>query len=72
MEMLEWDARSYDALPLPHEHWGATAIAQLRLNGDETVLALGCGTGRDAEHLRYAKHSADPAPQPAADLSKRP
>jgi hypothetical protein len=27
MEMLEWDARSYDALPLPHEHWGATAIA---------------------------------------------
>ena len=51
MEMLEWDARSYDALPLPHEHWGATAIARLRLTGDETVLDLGCGTGRDAEHL---------------------
>jgi trans-aconitate 2-methyltransferase len=51
MEMLEWDAHTYDALPLPHEHWGATVIAQLRLNGNETVLDLGCGTGRDAEQL---------------------
>jgi trans-aconitate 2-methyltransferase len=51
MELLEWDAHTYDALPLPHAHWGATAIAQLRLNGNETVLDLGCGTGRDAEHL---------------------
>ena len=51
MEMLEWDAHTYDALPLPHKHWGATAIAQLRLNGNETVLDLGCGTGRDAEQL---------------------
>ena len=51
MEMLEWDAHTYDALPLPHEHWGARAIAQLRLNANETILDLGCGTGRDAEHL---------------------
>jgi trans-aconitate 2-methyltransferase len=51
MEMLDWDASSYDALPLPHVHWGATAVARLRLNGNETVLDLGSGTGRDAEHL---------------------
>jgi trans-aconitate 2-methyltransferase len=51
MDLLEWDARSYDALPLPHERWGAMAIAHLRLNGNETVLDLGCGTGRDAELL---------------------
>jgi len=51
MEMLEWDAHTYDTLPLPHDHWGARAIAQLRLNGNETILDLGCGTGRDAEHL---------------------
>jgi len=51
MEILEWDARSYDALPLPHRRWGATVVEQLRLDGDESVLELGCGTGRDAEHL---------------------
>lgn len=51
MELLEWDARTYDALPLPHKRWGATAIARLDLGGDETVLDLGWGTGRDAELL---------------------
>ncbi len=51
MQLLEWDARSYDALPLPHERWGPRAIAQLRLAGDETVADIGCGTGRDAQQL---------------------
>ncbi|MFC7447647.1 class I SAM-dependent methyltransferase [Rhodococcus daqingensis] len=51
MELLEWDARTYDSLPLPHRRWGAAAIARLALAGDETVLDLGCGTGRDAELL---------------------
>ena len=51
MELLEWDARSYDALPLPHKRWGPATIARLRLAGDETVADLGAGTGRDAQQL---------------------
>jgi trans-aconitate 2-methyltransferase len=51
VERFEWDARSYDSLPLPHRHWGAAIVAQLPLSGDETVLELGCGTGRDTELL---------------------
>ena len=51
MELLEWDARSYDALPLPHKRWGPRTVRVLRLAGDETVADLGCGTGRDAEQL---------------------
>jgi trans-aconitate 2-methyltransferase len=51
MELLEWDARAYDSLPLPHKHWGTAAIARLELAGNETVLDLGCGTGRDAQAL---------------------
>ncbi|WP_375400850.1 class I SAM-dependent methyltransferase [uncultured Amnibacterium sp.] len=51
VELLEWDAASYDALPLPHSRWGAGVIDRLALTGDETVVDLGCGTGRDTERL---------------------
>ena len=51
MELLEWDARSYDALPLPHKRWGPQTIGRLQLTGHETVADVGCGTGRDAQHL---------------------
>jgi len=54
VDLLEWDARSYDALPLPHKRWGPQAIARLRLTGTETVADLGCGTGRDAAQLLQA------------------
>jgi trans-aconitate 2-methyltransferase len=46
-----WDASAYDSLALPHRRWGAEAIALLRLEGHETVLDVGCGTGRDVERL---------------------
>lgn len=51
MDLLEWDAATYDSLPLPHERWGAGVIERLALRGDETVVDLGCGTGRDTERL---------------------
>jgi trans-aconitate 2-methyltransferase len=47
----EWDAATYDALPLPHERWGARLLANLPLTGDEVVLDVGAGTGRDTEAL---------------------
>lgn len=51
MQLLEWNASAYDQLPLPHQRWGRQAIRRLQLAGDETVMELGCGTGRDAELL---------------------
>jgi trans-aconitate 2-methyltransferase len=47
----EWDATTYDALPLPHLEWGRRTLARLTLSGDERVLDLGCGTGRDTAAL---------------------
>ncbi len=47
----EWDARTYDSLPLPHLGWGRRTLDRLPLRGDERVLDAGCGTGRDTEGL---------------------
>jgi trans-aconitate 2-methyltransferase len=50
-EPREWDAASYDSLPMPHVEWGRRTLARLPLDGSETVLELGCGTGRDTAGL---------------------
>lgn len=47
----EWDASTYDALPLPHSRWGENTLADLPLSGHETVVDIGCGTGRDTAAL---------------------
>ena len=47
----EWDAKTYDSLPLPHQQWGKRTLGRLNLHGGETVLDAGCGTGRDTAAL---------------------
>ncbi len=47
----EWDAKSYDSLPLPHVEWGRRVLDRMHLTGDERVLDAGCGTGRDGAAL---------------------
>ncbi|HEX6472337.1 MAG TPA: methyltransferase domain-containing protein, partial [Streptosporangiaceae bacterium] len=47
----EWDAKTYDSLPLPHQIWGRRTLGRMKLRGDETVLDAGAGTGRDTAAL---------------------
>jgi trans-aconitate 2-methyltransferase len=49
--LREWDATTYDSLPLPHLRWGRRTLERFSFAGDETVLEAGCGTGRDTEAL---------------------
>ena len=42
----DWDAASYDRLPIPMTGWGLAVLDRLPLRGDERVLDAGCGTGR--------------------------
>lgn len=47
----EWDASTYDELPLPHVEWGRRVIDRMQLASDAYVLDAGCGTGRDLAAL---------------------
>lgn len=55
----EWDATTYDSLPLPHLEWGRRTLDRLGLSGDERVLDLGCGTGRDTSPCSTASPGAE-------------
>ena len=48
----DWDAASYDRLPIPMTGWGLAVLERLPLRGDERVLDAGCGTGQVTAALR--------------------
>jgi trans-aconitate 2-methyltransferase len=47
----DWDAATYDRVADPQTRWGSAVLERLPLDGDETVLDAGCGTGRVTELL---------------------
>ena len=46
MSPRDWDASTYQRLSAPLEAMGRDVLWRLRLDGDETVIDAGCGTGR--------------------------
>jgi trans-aconitate 2-methyltransferase len=44
--MADWNARQYHQISAPQQAWGRCVLERIAFNGDESVLDLGCGTGR--------------------------
>src|SRR5690242_21743453 len=47
----DWDAGTYHRVSTPQLEWAGEVIERLPLEGDETVLDAGCGSGRVTQLL---------------------
>jgi trans-aconitate 2-methyltransferase len=47
----EWDADTYDAISDPQFEWGTEVLGRLELEGDESAIDAGCGSGKVTERL---------------------
>lgn len=72
----DWDGATYDRIAHPQARWGLGVLDRLVLDGDETVLDAGCGSGRVTEQLlerlpRGRVIAADAAPSMLAEAGRR-
>lgn len=47
----DWEAGKYSRVATPQREWSGAVLDRLELNGDETVLDAGCGSGNVTEDL---------------------
>lgn len=51
MKTYEFDGEKYKTASIPQTEWGKSLISQITLQGDESILDLGCGDGHLTEQL---------------------
>jgi len=50
-ETVDWDAATYHRVAANQEEWGLEVLGRMELEGSETVLDAGCGSGRVTRFL---------------------